>query len=93
MAYRKEDAPEDDSDEDEGSESSCFQAGIPEKRSQQLILMEYADQKPGRLAARLLQKMDGTPMSSVLATPRNKTPPPAVQYYLTVYCILSTKKG
>ena len=76
---------ETDSDEESGS---SFQAGAPEKRSQQLILMEYADQKPGRLAARLLQKMaslasrSGAPMSSVLA--KSKTPAAAVQYYLTV---------
>ena len=90
VSYRKEDDDDLRSDEEEGSESSSFQAGVPEKRSHQLVLMEYADQKPGRLAARLLQKMallssrTGTPMSSVLAASRNKTPPSAVQYYMTV---------
>ena len=43
-------------EEDESSEDSSFQAGAPEKRSQQLVLMEYADRKPGRLASRLFQK-------------------------------------
>eukprot|EP00438_Fugacium_kawagutii_P016090 Skav230956 [mRNA] locus=scaffold3010:254098:259942:- [translate_table: standard] len=76
--------------ESEESENS-FQAGAPEKRSQQLVLMEYADQKPGRLAARLLQKMalltnrTGAPVNqSVLAATGTKTPPAAVQYYHTV---------
>ena len=90
VTYRGKEESLEESDEGQGSDDSSFQAGVSEKRSQQLVLMEYADQKPGRLAARLLQKMallssrTGTPMSSVLAANRNKTPPAAVQYYLTV---------
>eukprot|EP00435_Cladocopium_sp_Y103_P024257 s1749_g5.t4 len=83
---KKEKKSQSDSEKSEAS----FQAGAPEKRSQQLILMEYADRKPGRLAARLLQKMQvltnrsGAPMTSDLAATSSKTPPVAVQYYHTV---------
>ena len=90
VSYRSKEETSDLSDDNRESDDSSFQAGVSEKRSQQLVLMEYADQKPGRLAARLLQKMallssrTGTPMSSVLAANHNKTPPAAVQYYLTV---------
>jgi len=90
VSYGTEAPKRDSSDSYEDSEESSFQAGVPEKRSQQLVLMEYADQKPGRLAARLLQKMaqlasrSGTPMNSALAARATKTPQAAVQYYLTV---------
>ena len=90
VSYGSEPCKSSSSEAEDDSEESSFQAGVPEKRSQQLVLMEYADQKPGRLAARLLQKMatlssrTGTPLNRVLAAKETKTPPAAVQYYLTV---------
>eukprot|EP00438_Fugacium_kawagutii_P007494 Skav230011 [mRNA] locus=scaffold1958:375430:381508:+ [translate_table: standard] len=87
--YGKEAGSESSSDEEGSSES--FHAGAPEKRSQQLVLMEYADRKPGRLAARLLQKMGvltnrtGAPLNlSDLAAKSSRTPACAVQYYHTI---------
>ena len=90
VSYGSDSGRKDDSESSEDSEESSFQAGVPEKKSQQLVLMEYADHKPGRLAARLLQKMaqiasrTGAPMNSVLAANVTRTPQAAVQYYLTV---------
>ena len=90
VSYGSDSGRKDDSDSSEDSDESSFQAGVPEKKSQQLVLMEYADHKPGRLAARLLQKMaqvasrTGAPLNSVLAANVTKTPQAAVQYYLTV---------
>ena len=76
------------SDEEE-TDSQSFQGGAPEKRSQQLVLMEYADRKPGRLTSRLLQKMakllnrSGAPFHGDPAA-ENKTPAVATNYYLQV---------
>ena len=75
--------------EEEDSESQSFQGGAPEKRSQQLVLMEYADRKPGRLTSRLLQKMakmlnrSGAPFHGVPAA-SSKTPAVATNYFLQV---------
>ena len=74
----------DDDDEDSGSD---FQAG-PSTKSRQLQLQEYSEQHPGRLASRLLQKMQEIlarqegPMH--LKTERNLTPATATSYFLTV---------
>eukprot|EP00438_Fugacium_kawagutii_P030473 Skav234216 [mRNA] locus=scaffold1101:76671:78317:- [translate_table: standard] len=88
VSYGKERRKKSESESDE-SEAS-FQAGAPEKRSHQLILMEYSDRRPGRLAARLLQKMQeltsrtGAPLTRGFPVAETKTPPVAVQYYHTV---------
>ena len=73
-----------DDDEDPGSD---FHAG-PSTKSRQLQLQEYSEQRPGRLASRLLQKMQEIlarqegPMH--LKTERNLTPATATSYFLTV---------
>eukprot|EP00438_Fugacium_kawagutii_P013999 Skav204074 [mRNA] locus=scaffold3129:27926:28981:+ [translate_table: standard] len=82
VAYgRKESSEERDEGEDSADSSgSVFQTGAPEKRSQQVVLMEYADHKPGRLASRMMQKMAsmtsraGAPSNSVLAAASPLTP-------------------
>ena len=73
----------------DSSSESVFQGGVPEKRAQQLVLLEYSDRKPGRLAARLLQKMEvllsrsGTPQIFA-GDLRNRTPAVATSYLLTM---------
>eukprot|EP00438_Fugacium_kawagutii_P016768 Skav231119 [mRNA] locus=scaffold7:90570:104623:- [translate_table: standard] len=75
----------DDSEEDESG--SHFRAGLSTK-SQQLQLLEYAEKRPGRLAARLLQKMDKilsrqeSPMNQ--QDGKNLTPSTGTSYFLTV---------
>ena len=87
---------EDDSDSDSSSES-VFQGGVPEKRAQQLVLLEYSDRKPGRLAARLLQKMEvllsrsGTPQLFA-GDLKNRTPAVATSYLLTMILPLHKEK-
>eukprot|EP00438_Fugacium_kawagutii_P025579 Skav215575 [mRNA] locus=scaffold2748:77089:83434:- [translate_table: standard] len=64
-----------------------FRAGLS-TRSQHLQLQEYAMKKPGRLASRLLVKMEGilsrqeSPMTELSG--RNLTPSTGTAYYLTV---------
>ena len=81
---------EEDSEEaSDSSSESVFQGGVPEKRAQQLVLLEYSDRKPGRLAARLLQKMElllsrsGTPQLFAGGL-KNRTPAVATSYLLTM---------
>lgn len=79
---------ESESSSDSSSES-VFQGGVPEKRAQQLVLLEYSDRKPGRLAARLLQKMEvllsrsGTPQIFA-GDLKDRTPAVATSYLLTM---------
>eukprot|EP00438_Fugacium_kawagutii_P001021 Skav205829 [mRNA] locus=scaffold160:57004:58638:- [translate_table: standard] len=91
VAYGRDVATDEEEDaESDYSSESDFQKGAPEKRSHQLILMEYADLKPGRLASRMMQKMasmtnrTGAPSRSVLAAQNTSTPSVAVQYYQTL---------
>ena len=66
-----------------------FFKGVPDKKAHQLILQEYAEKRPGRLTARMLQKMtslmsrSGTPASQ-LNPVQDRTPPVATPYLLTV---------
>ena len=79
---------EKEADSDNSSES-VFREGVPEKKAQQLMLFEYSEKKPGRLAARLLQKMElllsraGTPVYQT-GMMVNSTPSVALPYLLTV---------
>ena len=84
-----------DDDEDEETSSSeeegqIFRGGVPDKRSHQLRLMEYALTKPGRLTSRLLQKMQallsretGAPFQNQSGV-SNLTPPVATSYLQTI---------
>ena len=73
----------------DSDDSSVFQGGVPDKKAHQLILQEYAEKRPGRLTARMLQKMtslmsrSGTPASQ-LNPVQDRTPPVATPYLLTV---------
>lgn len=75
--------------ESDNSSESVFREGVPEKKAHQLMLWEYSEKKPGRLAARLLQKMElllsraGTPVNRA-GMMVNSTPPVALPYLLTV---------
>eukprot|EP00438_Fugacium_kawagutii_P014987 Skav210165 [mRNA] locus=scaffold5301:46312:49159:- [translate_table: standard] len=85
VKYGKESSDQSGSSSDE----SLFQGGVPEKRAQQLILLEYSERKPGRLTARLLQKMarllshSGTPFNPN-QTGLVRTPSVATPYLQTV---------
>ena len=66
-----------------------FQRGVSDRRSHQLKLVEYSQKRPGRLASRLLVKMQellardtGTPIN--LLASENMTPATATGYLLTV---------
>ena len=80
---------DEDGGESDHSSESVFRGGVPEKKAQQLMLLEYSEKKPGRLAARLLQKMElllsraGTPFDRT-GMRVNSTPPVALPYLLTV---------
>ena len=82
--------------EDESSEASkgsksdgsgqVFQAA-PSEKSRQLQLIEYSQQYPGRLAARLLTKMQdllAREEGAMNPVGQNQTPATATSYYLTV---------
>ena len=56
---------------DTDGEEQVFRGGVPERRSQQLKLVEYAQQKPGRLTSRLLLKMQSM-LSRESGTPFHK---------------------
>ena len=85
VKYGKE---SDDSGSD-SDDSSVFQGGVPDKKAHQLILQEYAEKRPGRLTARMLQKMStlmsrsGTPANQMNPV-QDRTPPVATPYLLTV---------
>ena len=78
-----------DGSRSDSDESSVFQGGVPDKKAHQLILQEYAEKRPGRLTARMLQKMmslmsrSGTPENQ-LNPVHDRTPPVATPYLLTV---------
>ena len=80
---------ESDGSRSDSDESSVFQGGVPDKKAHQLILQEYAEKRPGRLTARMLQKMmslmsrSGTPANQ-LNPVHDRTPPVATPYLLTV---------
>ena len=84
------DDEEDSESNSDGEEDPIFRRGVSDKRSQQLRLMEYALERPGRLTSRLLQKMQtllsrevGTPFLNQAGT-SNLTPPVATSYLQTV---------
>ncbi|CAK9105717.1 unnamed protein product [Durusdinium trenchii] len=85
VGHKVEFKDSDRSDDDDSG--SSFHAG-PSTKSRQLQLQEYSEQYPGRLAARLLQKMEEIlarqegPLSS--KAERNLTPATATSYFLTV---------
>lgn len=82
-----------DGESSEGSKGSrsdgsdqVFQAA-PSDKSRQLQLIEYSQQYPGRLAARLLTKMQellAREEGAMNLTGRNQTPASATSYFLTV---------
>ena len=80
---------ESDDSRSDSDGSSVFQGGVPDKKAHQLILQEYAEKRPGRLTARMLQKMmslmsrSGTPANQ-LNPVHDRTPPVATPYLLTV---------
>ncbi len=84
-----------DDSRSDSDDSSVFQVGVPDKKAHQLILQEYAEKRPGRLTARMLQKMStlmsrsGTPANQMNPV-QDRTPPVATPYLLTV--ILPTCK-
>ena len=71
----------------DGSEESGFrEAPSTSKRSSQLTLVKYAQEHPGRLASRLLLKMEAANArdgEGAKASPCNKTPAAATHYFLT----------
>eukprot|EP00438_Fugacium_kawagutii_P015911 Skav211119 [mRNA] locus=scaffold2659:123518:130322:- [translate_table: standard] len=81
----KEDSSGSDGSED--GEKTPFRAGLSSK-SHHLQLQEYAERRPGRLASRLLQKMDKilsrqeSPMHQYDG--KNLTPSTGTSYFLTV---------
>lgn len=85
MNYGGEEADEGSSDEDV-SDKTSFRAA-PSHTSKQLQLQEYADKYPGRLASRLLKRMQtilARGEGAMNLSGKNQTPAVATAYLITV---------